>query len=113
MTDIEVGVPNGWSADTIAREIETVGTSLGLFARIQGSLAKYPGSIHWHFGRTGHSGTLEVTFMPNIPRCWISVHENRNADWVRLAVIDFKSRLETADITSSQTSGLPTDEAPM
>ena len=45
------------------------------------SLAKYPGSTHWHIQRPGEKGTLEATWWPSEERLWLSVHANRRGDW--------------------------------
>jgi hypothetical protein len=58
---------------------ETVARQLGLIVKRM-SLAKYPSSVHWHLSRPGHKGVLEATWIPG-RRLWLSVHENRRADW--------------------------------
>lgn len=50
---------------------------------LESSLAKFPGSTHWHLRRGGATGTLEVTWWPRTDEFWVSFHSNREADWMR------------------------------
>ena len=46
------------------------------------TLASYPGARHWHFSKPGSRGVIEATWWPSHEKFWLSVHENRGADWV-------------------------------
>jgi hypothetical protein len=85
MTEIEIPLP--WPLDEaqIAGAIEEAATGLGMEVRLKGSLAKYAGSIHWHFGRAGARGTLEVTLWPSRRRSWITVQAAMTGDWIPAA----------------------------
>ena len=63
---------------------EDMARGLGLVVKRM-SLAKYPGSVHWHLSRPGEPGVLEATWIPG-QRLWLSVHENRRAGWHDTAI---------------------------
>ena len=50
------------------------------------SLKSLPPNLHWHFSKPGSKGTLEATLILGTGEIWLSVHDNRRADWVEEAV---------------------------
>jgi hypothetical protein len=74
--------------------IDKISAEQGLSIRMKTSLAKFPGSVHWHLKKGRERGTLEVTLLPAGQRLWFSMHENRSADWVMSAAREFKRRIE-------------------
>lgn len=93
MTESEVPIPSTVELTAAEAHIESVALDLGLAVRLKGSLAKFDGCIHWHFGMRGRSGTLEVTLWPAHRRCWISIHSGRRADWVYDRANELRTRL--------------------
>ena len=81
MREFELAVPKG----DVVEAVEAQATSLGL-AWMRSSLKKYPDSTHWHFVMPDKAGTLEATWWPAKNRLWLSVHENRQAEWQEPAI---------------------------
>lgn len=69
-----------WSAAPAI--IEAACTELGLVQGLRGSLAKYPGAIHWHYKMPAQAGTLEITVSESRHEIWISVQSGRRAEWI-------------------------------
>lgn len=45
------------------------------------TLKKYPGSTHSHLSKPGSKGVMELTVWPTKRRFWLSIHDNRRAEW--------------------------------
>ena len=69
-----------WSAAPAI--IESTCAELGLVQSLRGSLAKYPGAIHWHYKMPAQTGTLEITVSESRHEIWISVQSGRRAEWI-------------------------------
>ncbi len=54
----------------------------GLQIKTVGTLATYRGCAHWHIGKPGATGTLELTYWPQTGEAWFAIHANRHADWI-------------------------------
>ena len=80
----EIPVQSGmWhDGERMGRVIETVMLNGGLRQTLKGALRRYPGCVHWHFGKDGATGTLEVTMWPAGRRVWMSVQSRRGAVWI-------------------------------
>jgi len=61
---------------------------------LKGTLAKYPGCVHWHFKRGFERGTLEITWWPSARRLWFSVQAGRTGVWVEESLNQIKAALE-------------------
>lgn len=66
----------------IEREVEESLRNYGLDISMKGTLAKHPGSIHWHWIKKGSKGTCELTWLPSQQKLWFQVHSGRRADWI-------------------------------
>jgi hypothetical protein len=66
----------------------------GLLVTMRGTLAAYPGCIHWHVKKEGLPGTLEITWWPKAGRLWIKVANNRDSSWIDAAVGELTRRIE-------------------
>jgi hypothetical protein len=53
---------------------------LGLEIKSQREIARKPGSHHYHLGRAGQSGTLELSAWQG--EVWFSINERRDCGWV-------------------------------
>jgi len=63
---------------------ETTLSELGLsFERT--TLKSLPPNVHWHIRRPGSKGVLEATWIRN-GEAWLSVHSNRQAEWIHQMV---------------------------
>jgi hypothetical protein len=95
MTEIEVDTSriSGRRLARMSGTIDELAARHSLSITMKDSLAKFPGSIHWHLKKGRERGTLEVTLLPD-GRLWFSMHQNRSADWVLATAREFKSHLE-------------------
>jgi hypothetical protein len=50
-----------------------------LILAMKGSLAAYPGCIHWHYKRKKQKGTLELTLFARDRRVWAKVQDGGKA----------------------------------
>jgi hypothetical protein len=82
------------SLPDLAETVEECCARAGLRASMKGDLKSYPGSIHWHFQRPGHRGTLEATLWPMKRRLWLSIHSGRTGEWTSAAAVDLRAALE-------------------
>ena len=62
--------------------IERICLKEGLWSSLKNTLKQYPGSVYWHFKQSGGAGVIEITLWPASNRLWLSVHDNRNAEWI-------------------------------
>ncbi len=96
MQEFEFQVPSSAQGADIDSAIESTCTTEGLQIGMKGSLASFPGSIHWHFKKPGERGTLEITSFPRDRRIWAKVQSGRRADWIEPCLTNIKVRLEKA-----------------
>lgn len=73
-------VPPDLSSEKVVNIFIAEVNSLGLVAKEM--LPKtYRGIIHWHLTMPDQKGTLEATWRPADRSFWLSIHDNRRADW--------------------------------
>src|SRR4051794_41704257 len=53
--------------------VESACASAGLTITMRGTLAAYPGCVHWHLKRGRERGTLEITWWPKTAELWFKV----------------------------------------
>lgn len=82
MIELDVPVPAGADLAQIEQAVTTTCAGAGLRNTLHGTLAKYPGSVHWHYARPRERGTLEITWQPQPPRLWFKVSQGRRAAWI-------------------------------
>jgi hypothetical protein len=75
--------------------IEEVCRESGLILKLKSSLAKYPGSVHWHFKKGTERGTLEITFWKKEKRAWFSVQSKRTGSWIPKTIRTLRKKIET------------------
>jgi hypothetical protein len=86
MKQIEIDVPSTADLTDLDEAIEDAAAAAGLHVTLRGGLTQYPGATHWHFKRGDERGTLEITWWPREMRLWLSVHDNRDAQWIEPAM---------------------------
>src|ERR1700678_542998 len=96
MEEYPIQIEPTFDAEQIEIAIERCSRGLGLSKTMRSTLAKYPGSVHWHFKKPLASGTLEVIYWPSGNRLWISVQQGRRADWLEESVPSMESCLQNA-----------------
>ncbi len=94
MIEVELQIPDCIHRKTIVRIVEQVCMTNGVTCTLKGTLAKYPGSIHWHLKRGKQKGTLEVTWWEREHRLWFKVAENRTSAWIKDSIPILKDQIE-------------------
>lgn len=94
MRNFEIVVPSGTNLSGADRIVERVCSDAGLTLTMRGSLASYPGCIHWHFKNGKQSGTLEFTLLADAHRLWAKVQRGRRATWIDELLPALKRALE-------------------
>jgi len=94
MKTIEFRFPRRRHLTRAAALIESVCSRRGLSVAMKGSLAGYPGCIHWHYKQPNQRGTLELTFYPAEKRLWASVQEGRKAPWIDVELPQLRRAIE-------------------
>ena len=94
MIKAEVRIPEGADLKGAVRLVERLCAEEGLTRRVKRTMRAYPGSVHWHFGNGKSPGTLEVTYLREAARLWLSVHANREGPWTRATVRKLRLRME-------------------
>jgi len=93
MTAEEMAVPVGMSLSNAARQIEEAIEGAGLRVSLRGTLAQYPGSLHWHLKRGKESRTLEITLLNRERYIRFAVHDNRTGAWTTDALAQLADTL--------------------
>src|SRR5688500_7202860 len=94
MSEVEVDLPAGSDWTAVIEVIERCCAAEGLAMTQKSSLARYPGCTHWHYQRTGQSGTLEITWWPQHGRLWFPMRAGRSKEWVEAAVLSLKQEIK-------------------
>jgi len=92
MQEYEFQVPSSAELAVVDSAIEAACIAEGLQLGMKGSLARFPGSIHWHFKKPGERGTLEITSVPQANRVWAQVQSGRRADWIEPCLTQIRHR---------------------
>lgn len=82
LREVEFRIPEERNLNRAEALIERVCAERGLHVAMKGSLASYPGSIHWHFKKNKEKGTMEITLLKKDHRIWAQVQDGRKADWI-------------------------------
>jgi hypothetical protein len=82
MREIHFVVPRDADLNAAERLIERICAERGLTLAMKGSLASYPGCVHWHYKRQKRKGTLELTLFARDRRVWAKVQDGRKASWI-------------------------------
>lgn len=96
MVEAEVRVSEGMDLYGTEELVERCCAAEGLHVVRKGTLARYRGSVHWHFQRGAEPGTLEVTLQLSVGRLWLSVRPSRSGLWISDAVSRLQERLTQA-----------------
>lgn len=84
MQEFEFKIPPSCDLTKAEKLIEEVCSGLGLELGMKGSLASYPGCIHWHYKKQKEKGTLELTLLASDRRIWAQVQSGRRAPWIEI-----------------------------
>ena len=94
MIEVELQIPADAKSDSVVKVIEQVCNANGLTHMLKGTLASYPGCIHWHFKMGKQKGTLEITWWESENRLWFKVTKGRKANWIDEALPKLKKEIE-------------------
>ena len=77
-----MAIPAAADVSIMVLLVEAQCAAEGLQLTLKGTLAKYPGCVHWHFKRGSERGTLEITWWAKTRRFWFSIQARRTGAWV-------------------------------
>lgn len=86
MTEWEIGLPPEVKVAQVVAAIEQAAAAQSLTQTLKGTLARYPGCLHWHFTKAKLGGTLEITYWPSTGRLWFKVAHNRQKPWIEKSI---------------------------
>lgn len=81
-----------------AGQLQNVCMALGLTQTLKGTLRTIAANTHWHYKKGTGNGILEVTLLHASGEVLLSVHENRQADWIWPAIRELQKRIEGEEI---------------
>jgi hypothetical protein len=76
MIEVELQIPADARNDAVVKIVEQVCDENPLICALKGTLATYPGCIHWHF-KQDKKGTLEISWWESENRLWFKVTKGR------------------------------------
>ena len=94
MKEFEFHVPKECDLSRAEELIEKAAAEHGLSVGMKGSLAGYPGCIHWHFKNQKQKGTLEITLHTESRRIWAQVQDGRKAQWIDMELPRVRRAIE-------------------
>lgn len=94
MKEIEFRVARECGLSGAEAIIERVCAESGLVVGMKGSLASYPGSVHWHYKKQNQKGTLELTLYRKESRIWAQVQDGRRAAWIDVELPRLRRAIE-------------------
>lgn len=96
MIKVELPVPGGMSSGHVVEVVEQASASLGLNCVRKGTLASYPGCIHWHLKMGTQKGILEITWWEAENRLWFKVAKGRLGDWMTESITALQKKIESS-----------------
>ena len=94
MIEVQLQIPDSANVDAVVSAIEHICIANGLTWTLKGTLASYPGCIHWHFRMGSQKGILEITWWEMEPRLWFKVAGNRTGEWIEDSIPLLKEQIE-------------------
>ena len=96
MIEVEFQTPADARSDGVVRIVEQVCIDHGLRCSLKGTLAGYPGCIHWHYRKVRQKGTLEITWWERENRLWFKVAKGREGAWMEESIAELKEQIENS-----------------
>jgi hypothetical protein len=96
MIEVDLQIPSGVNGEQIVKVVERVCTANDLACARKGTLASYPGCIHWHFRLGRQKGTLEITWWESEDRLWFKAAKGRTGEWINEALPKLKKEIEVS-----------------
>jgi hypothetical protein len=94
MIKVELKIPADAKSDSVVKVVEQVYTANNLTCALKGTLASYPGCVHWHFKKNKEKGTLEITWWERENRLWFKVSDGRVGKWIDEILPKLKKEIE-------------------
>lgn len=96
MIEVELVITANAKGEAVVKVVEQVCISNDLTCARKGTLASYPGCVHWHYKKDGQKGTLEITWWEVENRLWFKVAKGRMGKWIDEAMIELKKQIEVS-----------------
>ena len=80
-----------------AEQLQDMCLDLGLTQTMKGTLKTIGANTHWHYKKGNEKGVLEITLHHSTAVIVLSVHENRQANWVLPVMRELKKRIERSN----------------
>ena len=93
MIEIELSPPHHTKTANVEGVVERACAAEGLILTLKGTLASYPGCVHWHYKRGKERGTLEITWWESKRRLWFKVAAGRRGEWIEPTMEKLKKQL--------------------
>jgi len=94
MIEVNIEIPENANTDIVIDSVERVCLLHQLSCTLKGTLASYPGSVHWHYKSGKQKGTLEITWWENNNRLWLKVADGRTGRWIEESLPQIKEDIE-------------------
>ena len=96
MIEVELQIPANVSSEHVVEVVEQTCISHALTCARKGTLAGYPGCIHWHFKLGTQKGTLEITWWEFKNRLWFKVANGRMGTWMTESIAALEKKIENS-----------------
>jgi len=94
MIEVQLQIPDSVNLEPLVRVVEHTCIAHGLTCTLKGTLASYPGCVHWHFKKGIQKGILEITWWETESRLWFKVAHNRRGEWIEASIPLLKEQIE-------------------
>jgi hypothetical protein len=96
MIEVEIQIPALIKPNDVIRQVEKICSENDLTLTLKGTLAMYPGCVHWHFKKHKQPGILESTWWEAKRRLWFKVADHRKGTWIKADLPVLKKQIEQA-----------------
>ena len=96
MIEVELQIPANASSEIVIEVVEQSCIENNLHCALKGTLASYPGCVHWHYRKDKQKGTLEITWWEIENRLWFKVAQGRRGDWIHETLQELKRQMENS-----------------
>lgn len=93
---VNIEIPENADGSVLIDALERVCVAHHLTCTLKGTLARYPGSVHWHFKKGNQKGTLEITWWKSKNRLWFKVAEGRTGKWIEESMLQIKEEFRSS-----------------
>jgi hypothetical protein len=94
MIEVQLQIADNVNTNALVGIVEHICIENGLTCTLKGTLASYPGCVHWHFKLGRQKGILEITWWEIERRLWFKVAGNRTGEWIEDSIPLLKEEIE-------------------